>query len=113
MIVLDCGSPPLGQGALAGPLTQNLWPAPLTWELRCWVEGQPQMLGSPAASLAWLRPATTSSFLLGCLFPDPLLGAFLRGVELLAADSQLLSRPQLFCCWSSWRSKCQITRGGH
>lgn len=71
------------------------------------------MPASPAAS--WACPRPGHHLFLPPLMPlsSPAAGRLPQRVELLAADSQLLSRPQLFCCWSSWRSKCQITRGGH
>lgn len=74
----------------------------------CWGAGQPQ----PASPLpACPRPAATSPFLLRLLFRDPVLlpGRLSCQQALLHADSQLLSGLQLFCCWLSRRSKCQIT----
>lgn len=93
---------------------------PLTCELRCWVWGATAGAGaqpSPRASppgLPLLRPrpltplpsfADASFLTRGCS-----LGASAQ--RSAAPGCQLLSWLQLFCCGSSWRFKCHVTRGG-
>lgn len=117
MFVVD---PPSRQGTLAAPFppphsVTGHSPASQVRRGAATGAGQPSGLECLSSLPPPASPgrAHTSSFLCGCVFPDPRLRpGCLCSAELLAVDSQLLSRPPLFCCWSSWRFKCQITRGG-
>lgn len=117
------GGPPSVGRDLAAPFPPSPPPSVAT-HLGAQVPGlwvRPQVLGSRGAGLFPWGLSSASRHLpwpVTRLFGDPVLlpdasapGAGERA-PCAGADSQLLSGLQPFCCWSSGRSECQITRGG-